>query len=89
MKQKIGEYQEYEKKKKLYRKVINRGANDWNDEPEYIAIPYTIWGEKTKSFVVTRAGWDSKKQRHLLPKKEFFKTKYEAMKSKCKWEDDT
>lgn len=78
---KIGEYKEYTKKKRLYRKVINRNSNDFNDEPEYIAIPYTIWGEQGKKYVVTRASWDSKKQRHLIPKTELFKTKEEAMQS--------
>lgn len=29
---KIEEYQEYSKKKRLYRKVINRNSNDFNKE---------------------------------------------------------
>lgn len=80
----VGEYQEFSKKKRLYRKVFNVNSNDWNDEPEFIVIPYTIWGEKKNSYVVTRAGWDGKKQRHLIPKRELFENKEEAMKYEVK-----
>ena len=69
---------------KVYRNVFNQKCNDWNDEPEYIAIPYEIINETEKSFLVVRSGWGKgKKQQHHLPKNEFYPTKEIAQKH-CK-----
>ncbi len=61
--------------KRMYRICVNRRSNDWNDEPEYIAVPYEILEEKKKSYVCIRAGWH---QINILGKSEFFETKEEC-----------
>lgn len=68
------------KAKRAWRVCYNPHSNDWNDEPEYIAVPYDIIGEskRGKAFIVERAGWHGKKHQHLLPKSEFFFSKEEA-----------
>lgn len=58
--------------KRMWRICINRRSNDWNDEPEYIAVPYEILEEKKRSYVCMRAGWH---QINILAKNEFFETK--------------
>jgi len=65
--------------KKAYRICNNPHCNDWNDEPERIAVPYYIMAEKEKAYLVVRAGWGfGKKQQHHLPKREFYETKEEC-----------
>lgn len=58
--------------KRMWRICKNPHCNDWNDEPERIAVPYEILEEKKKSYVCMRAGWHKK---NILAKKEFFETK--------------
>lgn len=61
----------YPNKKKMYRKVFNRNSNDFNDEPEYKDSPYWIYGEYKDKYIVTRAGWDGIKDRHMIKKEDF------------------
>lgn len=66
--------------RRAWRVCVNPRSNDWNNEPEYIAVPYDIVGESRngKSFLVERSGWHGKKHRHYIAKHEFFFTKEEA-----------
>ena len=69
------------KKRKAWRVCSNPHSHDYfSDEPEYIAVPYTILGEskRGKSYLVERNGWHGKKHPHYLPKREFFFSKEEA-----------
>ena len=44
--------------RRAWRVCDNPHSNDWNDEPEYIAVPYDIVGESKngKAYLVERAG---------------------------------
>lgn len=66
--------------KRVWRVCSNPHSNDWNDEPEYIAVPYDIIGESKngKAFLVERAGWHGKKHQHYIPKADFYSSKEEA-----------
>lgn len=66
------EGQEYNILKRMYRICSNPRCNGWNDEPEYIAVPYEILEEKEKSYVCMRAGWH---QKNILAMTEFFESK--------------
>lgn len=61
--------------RRMWRICNNPRCNDWNDEPEYIAVPYEILEEKKKSYVCIRAGWH---QKNILAKREFYRTKEEC-----------
>lgn len=61
--------------KRMYRICSNPRCNDWNDEPEHIAVPYEILEENEKSYVCMRAGWH---QKNVLAKSRFFDTKEEC-----------
>lgn len=61
--------------KRMWRICRNPRCNDWNNEPEYIAVPYEILEEKKKSYVCMRAGWHKK---NVLAKNEFFESKEEC-----------
>lgn len=67
-------------KRKAWRVCSNPKSNDFNDEPEYIAVPYTIVGKSKsgKAYLVERNGWHGKKHQHYLPKREFFFSKEDA-----------
>lgn len=67
--------QKYDILRRMYRICYNRKSNDWNDEPEYIAVPYEILEEKKGSYVCVRAGWHKK---NILAKREFFDSKEEC-----------
>lgn len=67
--------QKYVILRRMYRICYNRKSNDWNDEPEYIAVPYEILEEKKGSYVCVRAGWHKK---NVLAKREFFDSKEEC-----------
>lgn len=56
--------------RRAWRVCDNPHSNDWNDEPEYIAVPYDIIGESKngKAYLVERAGWHGKKHQHYIPK---------------------
>lgn len=56
----------------VYRVCVNQKCNDWNDEPEYVVVPYVVIEEKGKSFLVERKGWHGKKHQHLVPKHSCF-----------------
>ena len=58
--------------KRMWRICNNPRCNDWNDEPEHIAVPYEILEEKKKSYVCMRAGWH---QQNVLVKNEFYDSK--------------
>ncbi len=58
--------------KRMWRICNNPHCNDWNDEPEHIAVPYEILEEKKRSYVCMKAGWHKK---NILAKNEFFETK--------------
>lgn len=62
--------------KRMWRICNNPHSNDWNDEPEHIAVPYEILEEKRKSFVCMRAGWH---QKNVIAAKEFYRTKEECL----------
>lgn len=66
--------------RKAWRVCDNPRSNDFNDEPTYIAVPYTIIGESKsgKAYLVERNGWHGKKHQHYIPKREFFFSKEEA-----------
>lgn len=64
--------QEYNILKRMYRICSNPRCNEWNDEPEYIVVPYEILEEKEKSYVCMRAGWH---QKNILAMTEFFESK--------------
>lgn len=66
--------------RRAWRVCDNLHSNDWNDEPEYIAVPYDIIGESKngKAYLVERAGWHGKKHQHHIPKSEFIWDKEEA-----------
>lgn len=66
--------------KRAWRICSNPHSNDWNNEPEYIAVPYDIVGESKngKAFLVERAGWHGKKHQHYIPKTDFYWNKREA-----------
>lgn len=64
--------QRYSILKRMWRIQTNPRSNDWNDEPEYTAVPYEILEEKKKSYVCIRAGWHKKK---ILAKTEFYESK--------------
>ena len=66
--------------RKVWRVCDNPHSNDFNDEPEYIAVPYTIIRESRsgKAYLVERNGWHGKKHQHYIPKRKFFFTKEEA-----------
>jgi len=67
---------------RLYRVCTNPHSNDWNDEPEYISVPYDVIRETPKAYEVVRAGWGTgKKQRHFIPKDQFYSTKEECDKA--------
>lgn len=61
--------------KRMWRICTNPRSNDWNNEPEHLAVPYEILEEKKKSHVCMRAGWH---QKNVLAKREFYKTKAEC-----------
>ena len=61
--------------RRMWRICSNPRCNDWNDEPEYLAVPYEILEEKKKSYVCMRAGWH---QKNVLAKAEFYRTKEEC-----------
>ena len=61
--------------RRMWRICVNQHANDWNDEPEKIAVPYEILEEKKRSYLCIRAGWH---QPNVLPKIDFFSTKEEC-----------
>lgn len=58
--------------KRMWRICNNPRCNDWNNEPEHIAVPYEILEEKEKSYVCIRAGWH---QQNVLAKNEFYDSK--------------
>lgn len=66
--------------RKAWRVCENPRSNDFNDEPTYIVVPYTIIEESKngKAYLVERNGWHGKKHQHYIPKCEFFFTKEEA-----------
>ena len=76
--------------RKAWRVCDNPRRNDFNDEPTFIAVPYTIIGESKngKSYLVERNGWHGKKHQHYIPKREFFfnKEEAEAAAHKKTWE---
>lgn len=61
--------------KTMYRICKNPRCNDWNNEPEHLAVPYHIIKEKKKSYVCMRAGWH---QKNVMAKKEFYGTPEEC-----------
>lgn len=63
--------------KRAWRICINPRSNDFNKEPDYIVVPYTIIGESKngKSYLVERNGWHGKRHQHYIPKREFFFSK--------------
>ena len=63
------------KLRRMWRICSNPRSNDWNNEPEHLAVPYEILEEKKKSFVCMRAGWH---QKNVLAKREFYRTKEEC-----------
>ena len=65
----------YEILRRMWRICSNPRCNDWNNEPEYLAVPYEILEEKEKSYVCMRAGWH---QKNVLAKAEFYRTKEEC-----------
>lgn len=69
--------QHYNILKRMYRICSNPRCNDWNDEPEHIAVPYEILEEKEQSYVCMRAGWH---QKNVLAKREFFENKEDCEK---------
>lgn len=76
--------QTYRVLKRMYRICNNPRSNDWNEEPEKIAVPYEILEDKGKSYVCMRAGWH---QINVLSKEEFFESKElceEEIKRKAK-----
>lgn len=70
----------YEILRRMWRICNNPRCNDWNDEPEHIAVPYEILEEKEKSYICIRAGWH---QKNILAKQEFFESK-EACEAEIK-----
>ena len=62
--------------RRMWRICSNPRSNDWNDEPEHLAVPYEILEEKEKSYVCMRAGWH---QKNVLAKREFYRTKEECL----------
>lgn len=62
----------YEILKRVWRICRNPRSNDWNNEPEHIAVPYEVLEEKRKSYVCIRAGWH---QKNILAMREFFESK--------------
>lgn len=70
----------YEILRRMWRICNNPRCNDWNDEPEHIAVPYEILEEKKKSYICIRAGWH---QKNVLAKREFFESK-EACEAEIK-----
>lgn len=65
-------YGKYMILKRMWRICNNPRCNDWNDEPERIAVPYEILEEKKKSYLCMRAGWH---QQSVLAKNEFYDSK--------------
>ena len=64
---------------RVWRICDNPRSNDWNDEPEKIVVPYAIIKENPKTYTVVRMGWGyGKKQRHGLPKEQFYFSPEEA-----------
>lgn len=65
---------------RAWRVCYNLHSNDWNDEPEYIAVPYDIVGESKSgnAFLVERTDWYGKKHQHYIPKAYFYWSKEEA-----------
>ncbi len=59
-----------------YRICHNPKCNDWNDEPEYIPVPYDICASDGKNYICMRAGWH---QKNTLPINQFFNTKEECL----------
>lgn len=62
----------YEILKRMWRICRNPRSNDWNNEPDHIAVPYEILEEKEKSYICMRAGWH---QKNVIAKSEFFESK--------------
>ena len=59
--------------KVAYRIIPNKNHNDFNKEPEYIKAKYFIVGESKdgESWLVEKAGWQGKRNRHYIKKSEF------------------
>ena len=66
----------YEILRRMWRICNNPRSNDWNDEPEHLAVPYEILEEKKGSYVCMRAGWH---QKNVLDKGQFYRTKEECL----------
>ena len=56
----------------VFREIPNKKCNDFNDEPQTIKVKYFIVRESKdkQSWLVERAGWQGKKQRHYIKKSE-------------------
>ena len=56
----------------VYRIVPNHACNDFNEQPKLIKIKYFVVGESKdcKSWLVERAGWQGKANRHYIKKSE-------------------
>lgn len=61
--------------RRMWRICSNPKCNDWNNEPDHLAVPYEILEERKKSYVCMRAGWH---QENVLAKTEFYRTKEEC-----------
>lgn len=72
---KVGGVQ-YEILRRMWRICNNPRSNDWNNEPDHLAVPYEILEEKKGRYVCMRAGWN---QKNVLAKGEFYKTKEECL----------
>lgn len=68
---------------RVWRVCDNPKCNDWNKEPEKIAVPYAIIDERKNSYNVVRMGWGyGKKQQHCIPKEQFYFSEEEAEKAR-------
>lgn len=61
-----------DKQKIVYREIPNCKANDFNNEPKTIKVKYFVVGESSdgKSWLVERAGWQGKANRHYIKKSD-------------------
>ena len=55
---------------RMYATKPNPKSNDFNREPEYIEVPYDVWGCSGGKCLVNRAGWDGPKHRHYINESE-------------------
>ena len=54
----------------MYATKSNPNSNDFNNEPEFIEVPYDVWECKDGKCLVNRRGWNGKKHRHYVNEKD-------------------